>query len=481
MRFLLLPLLLLVSSASVSFSQSIVRFKSGKPYAVLSFVETASGQQVYSSTYKKYIDTAISKSDTAFSSLMRDFWRINLSYNYNREEYPAGRRQTRSTYDLLVIAAVRSNSIREFHDNSIGILSNTAHQQLFRILEKAEPYYDKFVWAHSERSVKEQINALKKYEPRANEMFRAFRQFYNSTWPDAIAFDVSIFPIPAISGNTSATPHANSLCVAVLTGNKDLAGTMGVTLHEICHVLYDEQSAPFQHKLDAMFKTSKSPFAAIAYSFFDESMATALGNGYAYKYFAGKMDTTSWYNNPYIDGFAHAIYPLVEEYLGKNRTIDSSFVEQAIGLFGKAYPRSLQDYSILLNNMFLYADAESSPDRSRLKEIVGRYFSSSRYSFSSPILHEYSIDYLKKTKGTQLIVVDRDQDSTINELKKTLPELATLLKDQQSPNFVVSFYDNSKRPVVLVRVTSETFLDKALRMLKQKQYMDPTTPLFVVE
>ncbi|MET0464509.1 MAG: hypothetical protein ABW007_15190 [Chitinophagaceae bacterium] len=481
MKFLLLPLALLLASAQLSFSQSIVRFKSSKPYSVLSFIETASGVEVHSSTFKHYIDSSISATDTVFNALLRDFGKVNLSYNYKREDYPAARRQSRSTYDLLIIAAVRSNSIREFHDNSIGILSNAAHQQLFHILEKAEPYYDRIVWGRSEKSVTTQIIGLKKYESKANEMFRAFRRFYNSTWPDAIPFDVSIFPIPAISGNTSATPHANSLCVAVLTGGQDLPGTMSVTLHEICHVLYDEQSAALQHSLDTMFRTDSSPFSAIAYSFFDEAIATALGNGYAYKHFTGKTDTTSWYNNPYIDGFAHAIYPLVEDYLAKNKTIDSSFVKQAIELFGKTFPRSLSDYSILLNNMFLYADAEASPERSRLKAIVGKYFTSSRYNFSSPILHEYSIDYLKKSKGTQLIIVDRNQDSTINELKKTLPELSSLLKDQPSSNFVLSFYDSTKRPVVLVRVSDQTFLDKAFKMLKQKKYMDPKTPLFIVE
>lgn len=481
MKFFLVPLLLSTAFTHVSFAQSVVRLKSSKPYAVLSFVETASGQQSHSSTFKRYIDTAIAKSDTVFSALMCDFSLINLSYNYNREEYPSGRRNSRSTYDLLIIAAVRSNSLREFHDNSIGILSNHAHQQLFRVLEKAEPYYDRFVWSRSEKAVKEQIKVLKKYESKANDMFRAFRLFYNSTWPDAIPFDVSIFPIPAKSGNTSATPHANSLCVAILTGGQDPAGTMGVTMHEICHVLYDEQASDFQYRLDAFFKTSKSPYSAIAYSFFDEAVATALGNGYAYKHFSGKEDTTAWYNNPYIDGFSHALYPMVEEYLDNRKAIDSSFIERAIELFGKTYPRSVEDFSVLLNNMYLYADAESSDERIRLRATIGKYFSSSRYSFSSPILHEYSIGYLKKTKGTQLIVVDRNQDSTINELKKTLPELEILLKDQRSANYVVSFYDHTKRPVVLVRVENEVFLEKAFRMLKEKQYLDRKEPLFIVQ
>lgn len=470
----------LLSCLSV-FSQSIVRFKASKPYAVFSFLETAGGTAAHSATFKRFIDTSISRTDTVFSNMVGSFRELNLNYNYRREEYPANRRQTRSTYDLIVIAAVKSNTLAEFKMNTIGILSNSAHMELFRLLNIAAPYYEKLVWKQSEKAVSSQIAEFRKYEPRASELFRSFRTLYHSTWPDDIPFDVSVFPVPAKTGSTSATPHANSLCVAILTGSKDFAGTMGVTMHEICHVLYDEQPEEFQHRLDSYFTNSSSPFKSIAYSFFDEAMATALGNGVAYEGFSGKTDTTSWYNNEYIDGFGHALYPLVREYLAASKPMDSVFVERAIALFGKTYPRSLFDYSVLLNNMFLYSDGEDIREREALKKVLGKYFQSSRYSFSSPILHEYSIESLKNSRPAQLIVVDRNQDGTISELKKTLPELESLLKDQASQNYIAAFYDHSKRPVVLVRVASQDMLDKAFRLLKQKQYLDPDKPVFTIE
>jgi hypothetical protein len=37
-------------------------------------------------------------------------------------------------------------------------------------------------------------------------------------------FTVVLYPVPGKKGNTSATPHANSLCVAVLTEETDYAG-----------------------------------------------------------------------------------------------------------------------------------------------------------------------------------------------------------------------------------------------------------------
>ncbi len=482
MKLKLLLLAGLISTCtSILFAQPIVHFKISRPYAVFSFLEVASGSQTHSATYRDYLDTAISKTDTLFSNIVRDFSKLMLTYHYRRDEYPSNRRQTRSTYDLIIIAAVKSTTIEAFRFNSIGILPNSTHQQLCDLLLKAEHYYDRVIWRKSEKAVKKQIAGFTSYAGKANELFRAFRTFYRSSWSDNIPFDVAIFPIPARQGNTTATPHANSLCVSVLTGQKDLAGTMGVTMHEICHVLYDEQTSDVQFELDNVFTKSKSPFAVIAYSFFDEALATALGNGWAYQQFSGKPDTTAWYNNEYINGFAHALYPLVSEYLKAQQPIDSVFVERAIELFGKSYPRALADYSIILNNMVLYSDSEDRGEREALRNTLGKYFQSSRYNLSSPILHEYSIEYIKTSKSPQLIVIDRNQDSTISELKKILPELEEILKGQQAENYIAAFYDRSKRPVIVVRIAGGKMLGKAFQLLKEKRYLDVNVPLLLIE
>lgn len=474
---------LLAFSFSVS-SQSVVRFKTSKPYSVFNFLEVAGGAQSQSSTYRNYVDTSVMRHEPSFAALANAFQQLNLSYSYRRDEFPSNRRQTRSTYDLIVIAAVKSASVEEFRMNTIGILPNSTHQQMCELMKKAEPFYDRYVWRQSEKATQQQINGFRQYAGKANQLFRAFRNFYHSSWPDNIPFDVAVFPIPAKSGNTTATPHANSLCVSVLTGGKDPAGSMGVTMHEICHVLYDEQTSDFQHQVDEWFTKSASPFRDIAYSFFDEALATVLGNGWAYEDFTGKPDTTAWYNNEYINGFAHALHPLIKEYLTAGKPMDSLFVENAIASFGKAYPRSLADYSILLNNMYLYSDAEERSERQRIKNVLGKYFQSSRYSFSSPILHEYSIDYIKNSKGTQLLIVDHNQDSTISELKKVIPDLNEVLKSSSlstSLNYIASFYDNRKRTVILVRVTGKEMLDKAFRVLKEKKYLEVGTPVFAIE
>ena len=474
-------LLILLVLSQFSFAQSIVSFKTSKPYAVLSFTEAASGAQQHSRTFSAFIESNIPSTDTVFRRLSDDFREINLQYTFKREEFPANRRQHRSTYDLIVIAAVKSVNLAEFRSNTIGILPNSNHTELFRILQAAEKYYDRFIWNTSKPSIDQQVLALKKYSTEANELFSLFRHFYGSSWSDDIPFNVAIFPIPGKTGNTSATPHANSLCVGVLTEKQDAAGVMGVVVHEMCHVLYDEQISSFQYQLDSAFTSSPSPFKTVAYNFFDEALATALGNGWAYQRISGKADTSSWYNNEYINGFAHALYPLVSQYLTSRRTIDTAFIGQAIRIFGETYPRSLSDYSIMLNNMYLYADAEKVAERQALRNVLGKYFQSSRYSFSSPILHEYSIRSLKESRPAQLIIVDRDHDSTLAVLKGLFPEIDGFLKGHNDAAYVLSFYDQQKRPVILISVTNKEELDKALSLLKQKKYLDPAVPYMPIK
>ncbi|MGN6292889.1 MAG: hypothetical protein ACTHMV_09120 [Chitinophagaceae bacterium] len=453
-------------------AQSIVRFKISKPYAILSFIETASGTQSHSPTLKALIDSKIDRNDTLFNRLVQDFRNINLNYNYKRDEFPGNRRQYRSTYDLIVIAAVKSESLPQFRDNTIGILPNSAHQELLKSLTGIEIYYDSLIWLPSQQSLNKQIRNLRNYEAKANELFRLFSKFYHSSWTNDIPFHVTLYPIPGKRGSTTATPHANSLCVGVLTEGKDLAATMGVVVHEMCHVLYDEQVSGFQHQLDSAFMTSTSPYKNVAYNFFDEALATALGNGWAYEKISGTPDTSAWYNNEYINGFARAVYPLVKQYLETNKSIDPFFVKQAIDIFANTYPRSLSDYSILFNNMYLYADAGNGQERQELRNILGKYFQSSRYSFSSPVLHEYSIESLKTSKPVQLIIIDRDHQATLSGLKNIFPEIETTVKEHNDKNFVLSFYDQTKRPVILIYVNDKQAMDKAFQTLKEKKYMD---------
>lgn len=478
MRKLFLPILLVFFSCA--YGQDIVHFKISKPYCIFNFIETAGGASRNSVTLKQFIETNIPKSDTTFYNLTNDFNKIQLTYNYKRGDFPSNRHSYRSTYDLLCIAAVNSTTLADFKEKTIGILPNSEHLKLFTLLAAAEKYYDKIIWTAYESKMKDNLVALEKYKKTSNELFVLFKNFYNSSWTNDIPFTVSLYPIPGKRGVSTATPHANSLCVGILTEEANHPVRIGVAMHEMCHVLYDEQLSAFQYQLDACFMQSKSPYNKLAYGFFDEALATALGNAWTYQYINNKPDTSAWYNNPYINGFAHAIYPLVSRYLAEKKTIDNSFINEAIQLFGETFPRSLTDYSILFNNTYVYTDLPTNPERQQLKNVIGKYFRTSSYNFSSPILHEYSVESLKNGKETSLIIIDRDHKNTLAKLNEIFPGLTSYTAGKNDTNFILSFFDKTRRPIIIIHVENMEMLGKAASVMQKQQYIDEANPYTAV-
>lgn len=466
---LLTSLCLLVQTA---FSQSSIgfQFKISKPYCIFNFLEAANGAHNTSSTFRKVI-TEKTKDEQGFSKLVSDFGRIRLDYQFRREELPGNRRQTRTTYDFIDIALVNSSTIAEFRDRIIGVLPNSELQKLIEVMKDAETYYDRLIWNDNEAKLVNQRIALEKYTTQCSESFTKINRFYNSCWIKEVPFVVALYPIPGGSGNSTATPHANSLCVGVLTDETDHVGRIGVVLHEMCHVLYDEQPSEFQHKLESYFAENKSPYSQFAYNFFDEGLATALGNGWAYKSLSGELDPNPWYDNEYINGFGKALYPLVEEYISNDKSIDQDFVNRAIDLFAAAFPNSITDYGILLNRVSIYNDADTGPAIDEVMNLIGSYFQMTSSNFSSPILDPTALKYLKTGNQTQLVVIDSNQTANIKEMKKLFPELS---KVKMAPNKIYSFFDSQKRPIIILYATDKANLELLVKEMFAKKYFDQT-------
>ncbi|TSJ48024.1 hypothetical protein [Fluviicola chungangensis] len=465
---ILTSLCLLIQPA---FAQNIgFQFKISKPYCIFNFLEASIYSHTTSRTLQQFIDQKTA-GDKEFAQLATDFSHIQLDYQFKREEFPALRRQIRSTYDLIDIALVNSSTIAEFRDRIIGILPNSELEKLITIMQSAETYYDRIIWKDNEAKLNAQRIALEKYAAQCSESFTKINRFYNSCWIKEMPFVVALYPIPGASGNSTATPHANSLCIGVLTDETDHVGRIGVVLHEMCHVLYDEQPSDFEHKLEGYFAENKSPYSQFAYNFFDEGLATVLGNGWAYKYLSGELDPNPWYDNEYINGFGKALYPMIEEYIAGNKQIDQDFVNKAIDLFGKTFPNSITDYGILLNRVAIYNDADSGPAIDEVMNGVGKYFQLTNSHFSSPILDPIALEQLKTGDQTQLIIVDRNHQATLKELKKLFPELS---KVKMIPNTIYAFFDRKKRPVIMLYATDKTNLDSLLKEMKTRKYLDQT-------
>jgi hypothetical protein len=447
-------------------AQNIIQFKISKPYCVFNFLETALRQQGTSSTFNNYI-LSNTNADTGFKKLCADFRNIQLNYQYKREEFPENRRQYRSTRDLIDIALVNSNTIDEFKSKTIGILPNSEQQKLISVLQRADQYYDQLVWKGNEQKINGQKNELSVYVSKATEIFNTLHHFYRSSWSADVPFIVALYPIPGRRGNSTATPHANSLCVGVLADETNHVERICVVLHEICHVLYDEQTAAVQHELEKWFERNPSRYRSFAHNFFDEGLATALGNGWAYKNISGKTDTTAWYNNEYINGYAKELFPLVEEYIDKKQQIDQSFVDKAIGLFEKKFPAAVYNYGILINSVSVYSDAENSSERGEIWNYIGGRFQLSSTNLSTPIIGENSLEELKNNRQTQLIIIDRNHGKNMDALRKIFPQLEKIKQADLSTSNIFSFYDNQQRPIIILYAMEKNDVDGLVKKMSE--------------
>jgi len=457
-----------LTSVQLTFGQDIITFKISKPYCIFNFLETATNQQGTSSTLNDFI-ALNTKNDSVFKRLCLEFKNIQTDYNYKREEFPENRRQNRSTKDLIDIALVNSNTLDEFKNKTIGILPNSEQQKLVNVLKQTEKFYDNLLWNNNEQKLSNQKKELELYASKSSEIFNKFQHFYNSSWTTDIPFIVTLYPIPGKRGNSTATPHANSLCVGVLTDEIRHIERIGVVLHEMCHVLYDEQTKEFQHEIEKWFDNNSSPYKQYAYNFFDEGLATALGNGWAFKNLSGSIDTSEWYDNEYINGFAKELYPLVEDYINNNQQIDKQFIDKSIELFAKKFPNSVSDYGILLNRVSIYSDAETDLERADLMNTIGEKFQLSNVNSSSPILDKTSLELLKNSTQTQLVIISKNHKDNFNALRKMFPILS---KINPTTNTIFSFYDKNNRPIIILFATENKYINDLVKRMETLKYFD---------
>ncbi len=459
-------------------AQGIIDFKISKPVCLLTFLLAANHDANISPTYSAYIYSHLPKQDSAsFSGIVKAFSSISLSYGYTIPGYPENRIWPRTTFNLISIAAVQASDLNDFLQRIMGILPNEDWLKLRNVLQNAAPYYDKMIGDPCASAAKMQLSALQKLGGKADSIFIKLRAFYGSVWSADIPFTVSMYPLPGEGTNTTASPHSNNVVLAEMATEKDPPKSLSIAIHEMCHMLYLEQSLAMQVKIDGYFSQNTSRYSMYAYGYFDEALATACGNGWAYKALSGKMEVRSWYANEYINGYAHAIYPMVERYINEGRVPDKYFVDSAVSLFGKGFPGAIYNYGNLLNSVAVYTDAKDHEQMNSVVSTINRYFTMRTFGVTYPIADPQSVSMIDESPGTQFFVIHSNRDENYKLLKSKFPQLKNLsVKDEG----VINFFDDKKRPVIIVNVGDLDKLDTALSMMANAKEMNPDkiyTPL----
>ncbi|MCI3936792.1 hypothetical protein MQX03_06250 [Chryseobacterium aahli] len=442
-------------------------FKESEVYSLFNFMETAAKKQGTSSNYRQYIESKLSN-DKDFQKLINDFKSLDFNEGIVRQDYPKGRNYRKSYLTLLIVQSLKSKDLNDFNERITGILPVNEQMRMFDVLKNAQPYFRKYIWNDSELKIKKQVAALKKYQDLSSQMFLKFNKFYKSSWDQQIPFYVTLYPIPGKDGNTVSTPHGNALCIGTLTDGNDIEGTLSVTMHEMCHILYQEQSREVQVEQEKYFNENPSKYSKLAYSYFNEAVATALGNGYAWKVLKkGALDKGEWYNNPTINLFAKAIYPMTEKYLEKNKSIDKDFIDHSIKMFGETFPDSIYEYAQNFNTINIYTD---DIDGNYIFDSFFEYFDANNVGISSPMKNISQSPKLLEDNSSFIIILDKLQKEYLEELKTVFPEIRNINYDQSTQN--ISFLDAKNRMIVMLFINKKEDLKAAIEKLSKHKKIE---------
>lgn len=442
-----------------------IKIETNKVLCIFSFLETTKGGMSVSSSYSELIHDTFN-GDEVFEDLVARYSKIYMHDSFEREGVPDGRYGYKSVKDLLWIASSNAQSIEDYSERIIGYLPHNDHVELIAVMKAVEPYYDELVWNNTTSQVKRMERQLADYTEKISELYSKISVFYGTSWDRSVPFKIMLYPIPLAIGSTTAIPKGNTLICGFLTDDEDdYKGRLGVIIHEMCHILYDEQSIELQSQLSSYFLESTSDYNHLAYKYINEGLATVLGNGWSYKELHGELDTLEWYNDNYIDGFAHALLSETESYMDEGRTIDSSYIGNAISLFAITFPESTSKVETLFTNLNVYANMEGGSAQYMVDKLV-KHFSIRGLNFSNPIDDPQAKETYFEAGKTKVFLL-------LSEHEKGIQLVLDNYKVNHSFNaknsFLYSFtHDESKSKVVIINAHQESEIDIAFKMLSEQ-------------
>lgn len=434
MKILIATILLICSAGVNAYNQESdlrIKFKSSQVLGLYEFVMGISGKAYTSQTLVEIFQSSEFNNADA-GKYLQDFSELNLGYSYDLESKSRYRHSAVQIRDLFIMAGARSKNIDDFAERTFGLLSNKDHKTLIEALRYFETAYLDLIWEPSQPFLKKNLVDITKRAAQLDmaTKFRQVSDMYEADWNYDIPFEVYVSPIPKTSGHTMATPQGNVLSMLILDG-QDLESQLSIIFHELVHILFDNQSLDLQLSLESWFMQSNSSYKAKAYQIFDEAMATAIGNGWFFKYVIGKLDEQDWYYTPYVNQQAKSIYQLVENKLRTTGKLDAEFVEKFINKYQQNFPGSHLEVENFLANTTFLCEQNGCPQA----QIANVFFKHLKFlrSFNTiePMASEEKQNELRDSINTQIAVVNNhEQLKALSHLFPWTAELDTAGKKE---------------------------------------------------
>lgn len=352
--------------------------------------------------------------------LITDFEHLKIDYNYTFRQYPATLKTGVMSRDLLERNLALSETIEEFMDRSLGIVPNEELTKMAVILESFLPVYFTLAFEPNQAAFNVQKENLLKYviDNSFSNYFQTGLAFYGTQWDRDIPIELNLL-LSSGKGNLGARAFNNSAICEVSPDLNDHITFFVVAMHEINHIIYDNQGLEMKDNIQKWFDASGSRNSQYALLLMNEVLATALSSGYAMEQETGKADEQEWYANKYISEMARAIYPVVKQYIQDRKPMDEEFIKAYI----TTYDTQFSQWSKELAHLFTYRYIVTGSEEDwRYFRRTYRYNSYSR--FSAPITVA-EIEKAKEAPVTKVFIICKNHKQILDMLKANFAELGS--------------------------------------------------------
>jgi hypothetical protein len=323
------------------------------------------------------------------------------------------------------------------------------------------PVYQELVYQPNKERFEAQLAELKNQIASKDiaSYFSTGIRFYNSSWDNSVPFNFVFYPLPNSRGYM-ATVFSNNAVSAIPTDLTDYNGLLSVMLHEIFHVLMDEQPLAFKKDLDRWFVSNPSRNSRYAFILAQEALATSLGNGYVLGKLNGKEIDGNWYNRKYVNLMAKKIYPMVKDYAEKQQSIDQAFVDNYIKIFDDNFSSWLSEADFLMT--VRYALSDNSED---FQVIDQKFPYRSEQTYVGHITKS-SLEKMSEVPITKVVIVSKDNKNKLQLIKQGFAELKDWKPDAKT-DFTHSVFLKDKTYLIVINSVRKT-TEEQLETLKLK-------------
>ena len=425
--------------------------KFSEPLAVYAFVHNLSSKAFVPDNSFKKLFVSSKFNQEKYQRLIAEFDRLKINYTYEFTEYLNTSKESGSTVYLLKKNLINSRTIDDFKISSLGIIPNENLFRLASILTEFTPVYQELVYQPNKEQFERQLAEIKNLIASTNmtSYFNVGIKFFNSSWDNSVPFNLVLYPLPNSRGFT-ATVYSNVAESAIPTSLTNYNALLSVMFHESFHLLHDEQSLAVKKAIAQWINSNPSKSRHYATGLLlNESLATALGNGYVAAKLNGKLNEGNWYAWKYINLMAKKIYPMVEEYVEKQRPIDKAFIDNYIKIFDDNFSDWLVELDLVMAGSHVLSD---NPEDFI---VINRKFPYRPMAEDKEGISESSIAKMANTPSTKVVIVSKDNKRNLQLIQQSFAELKDW-KPDAGTDFTYSVLLKDKTYLIVINSVRKT-------------------------